>query len=61
MKERFRPLEDYIGHNREKEQKITVVEFQCNTGYKLQGRNKLRCVNGEWDGRTPKCVRASEC
>ena len=51
--------QNYFNQNSQKRD-ITVVEFRCNSGFKLRGRSSLRCVDGEWNGKVPTCVRESE-
>ncbi|XP_077934456.1 complement factor H-like isoform X4 [Halichoerus grypus] len=37
-----------------------VVQFQCNSGFKLDGPAEIHCsANGVWSGETPKCVEIS--
>ena len=34
----------------------TVVQFECNDGYKLKGSSTLQCLaSGLWNGTTPQC------
>ncbi len=39
---------------------VTVIgkeaTFTCKKCYRLSGKQKLRCVDGKWDGKTPICV-----
>ncbi|GFR03657.1 uncharacterized protein TNCT_91851 [Trichonephila clavata] len=33
-----------------------VVKFVCEPGYSLQGKEIVRCVEGEWEEGTPSCI-----
>ncbi len=39
---------------------VTVVgkeaTFTCKNRYRLSGKQQLRCVDGKWDGKVPRCV-----
>ena len=33
-----------------------VLKFECNSGYELQGKDKLTCKQGKWDHAKPRCI-----
>jgi complement factor H len=41
------PLPEYAQHS--------LVEYQCQSLYQLQGNKKITCRNGEWS-EPPKCL-----
>ena len=37
-----------------------VLEFKCNSGYRLKGQRILKCSNGKWNGKVPSCIRSGK-
>ena len=36
-----------------------IVDFQCDTGYNVKGKNQLKCFQGKWDvDILPECLPA---
>lgn len=34
-----------------------IIDFQCDDGYNVQGKNQLKCTHGNWDVTTmPECL-----
>ena len=33
----------------------SIASYSCNSGYKLNGTNDRRCVNGQWTGEEVAC------
>ena len=60
MKKQFIRRQDYVEDDKSMKQDITEAEFYCSPGYELRGKNKLRCKDGKWNGKVPKCVQKSE-
>ena len=37
----------------------SVATYHCDNGYELIGDDTRRCVDGEWTGQEPTCIRMS--
>ena len=35
----------------------SLAVFECNAPYELVGRTQRQCINGEWTGQQPTCIR----
>ncbi|XP_062523185.1 uncharacterized protein LOC134197847 [Corticium candelabrum] len=35
-----------------------VVAYRCEGGFRLKGKNSLKCVNGQLEGKPPRCKKA---
>ncbi len=35
----------------------SLAVFECNAPYELAGRTQRQCINGEWTGQQPTCIR----
>nr|BAR45632.1 limulus clotting factor C-like [Ammothea sp. RS-2014] len=36
---------------------ISSIVFSCDSGYSLVGQRSLICINGQWSGSIPKCLK----
>ncbi len=54
------PLEEYFENGKMEVTGVTLgslAVFECDAPYELVGSAQRQCINGEWTGQQPTCIR----